>query len=81
MNFEHHNPAEVLKVANQFCSSRLVTLCEVCLEKKMETSLANSKKKSDRIGDLIDLIITAQVGCLFYGLSIRFVVYDCHFDV
>ena len=27
----------------------------------METSLANSKKKSDRIGELIELIVTAQV--------------------
>ena len=63
VNFEHHSPSEVLKVANQFCCSRLVTLCEICLEKKMEASLANSKKKSDRIGDLIDLIITAQVWC------------------
>ena len=61
MNFEHHDPIEVLKVANQFCSPRLVTLCEVCLEKKMESSLGNSKKKSDRLGDLIKLIITAQV--------------------
>ncbi|XP_028408756.1 rho-related BTB domain-containing protein 1-like [Dendronephthya gigantea] len=60
VNFERHNPIEVLKVANQFCSARLISLCEVCLEKKMETSLASTRKKSDKVGDLIELIVIAQ---------------------
>lgn len=61
VSFVHHDAIEVLKVANQFCSARLVTLCEVCLERKMESSLATSKRKSERIKDLIELVVTAQV--------------------
>lgn len=61
LNFDDHDPIEVLKVANQFCVSRLVTLCEVWLEQKMEIALWNSKKKSDRAVELVDLIVTAQV--------------------
>lgn len=60
LNFDDHDPIEVLKVANQFCVSRLVTLCEVWLEQKMEIALWNSKKKSDRAVELVDLIVTAQ---------------------
>lgn len=61
VDFQRHDPIEVMKVANQFCCPRLLTLCEINLEKKMESSLASCKKKSEKLGELIELITTSQV--------------------
>lgn len=69
VNFDLYDATEVLKVANQFCSTRLVSLCEVWLEKKMELSFLASKKKSDRAGELVDLILTAQTHNAFQLVS------------
>ena len=75
VNLDVHDALDVLTVANQFCLPRLVSLCEVWLEKKMELSLHSSKRKSDRTGELVDLIVTAQVNymCLIIYTSLTMI--------
>ncbi|CAH1773134.1 unnamed protein product [Owenia fusiformis] len=55
---EENDSIEILVLANQYCQTRLINLCELYITKEVEHSMAKSIESSDI--DVIDLLISCQ---------------------
>lgn len=50
---------EIMILADRFCLPRLVTLCELYITKKVDSSI--QKRVADGTSDVINLLLTSQV--------------------
>ena len=50
---------EIMILADRFCLPRLVTLCELYITKKVDSSI--QKRVADGASDVINLLLTSQV--------------------
>jgi len=56
---EERDSVEIMILADRFCLPRLVTLCELYITKKVDSSI--QKRIADGTSDVINLLLTSQV--------------------
>ena len=56
---EEGDSVEIMILADRFCLPRLVTLCELYITKKVDSSI--QKRVADGASDVINLLLTSQV--------------------
>ena len=56
---EEGDSEEIMILADRFCLPRLVTLCELYITKKIDSSI--QKRVADGTSDVINLLLTSQV--------------------
>ena len=65
---EEGDSVEIMVLADRFCLPRLVTLCELYITKKVDATNIQ-KRVADGTSDVINLLLTSQVGSTFLYLK------------
>ena len=58
-SLEDGDAVGIMVLADQYCQSRLINLCELCIEKEVDQTSTEDIQKSDI--DVISLLLTSQV--------------------